>query len=440
MKKHILFICCQLTLVVVFFSCKDPNSIAGSNYLLDGTLINTQVDTFSVKAYTVRENPLRTDGVNGSTAYILGNMDDPIFGKSFASIYTQLRLPSNDIDLGTPTTLDSVVLTLEYSGFYGSLETLQSVRVYQITEAMDKDSKYYSDKEFDYNIIPLGQKDRFLPNVADSIYVLGDLKKPHLRIRLNDSFGDSLLAQSGGTNFSNNEVFLDYFKGLFITTDVNRPGKGMMYFDLNSSLSKLTVYYHSDTVASTLDLKINSSSAKSNLFTHDHSSIINNALNDTLDSILYVQSMAGVKAKIMIPFDKIRSLGKIAINKAELVFSTIYADTGIASTFTPPAQMYCIRDSAATGNVNALVIDMLEGSSYYGGFRNDAKNKIDQSIYTYKFNLSNHFQAILNDAYDDHGLLLITFPSSQISDRVLIGSGNHSTSSIQLNLTYTKLD
>ena len=73
-------------------SCKDPFSTTAERLIEDGK-VQTFTDTFSVTGTTVFEDPLRTDGLASTSNLLVGNLEDPVFGNSFASINMQLKLP-----------------------------------------------------------------------------------------------------------------------------------------------------------------------------------------------------------------------------------------------------------------------------------------------------------------------------------------------------------
>jgi hypothetical protein len=74
------------------------------------------------------------DSIKTSSLFnnLIGNMYDPVFGKTYASVFTEFRLPTTNIDLGLTDTLfiDSVVLTLSYANTYGYEDVPQSFSVY----------------------------------------------------------------------------------------------------------------------------------------------------------------------------------------------------------------------------------------------------------------------------------------------------------------------
>ena len=77
------------------------------------------VDTFSVVGFSQLEDSLQTSNLNSGN-WLLGSFNDPVFGISASTMYTQFRLPSSNVDFGDGATIDSVVMYLSYAGAYGS--------------------------------------------------------------------------------------------------------------------------------------------------------------------------------------------------------------------------------------------------------------------------------------------------------------------------------
>ena len=203
-----------LLIATVIYSCK-KSTLIGNDLLPAGDdLSGIFSDTLTLRTKTVTEFPLKT---STNSKFSLGTMVDPVFGKSSSSIYTQIQT-AGLVDLGNPDslTIDSLVLNLQYAGHYGKNDVPQNISVYQLTQDMNADSSYYSDKNFSFYNHAIGQKINFIPDFTNSIHSAGDTLSPSLRIRLSDRLGQDLLDQSKGANFASNAAFQSYFKGLLI--------------------------------------------------------------------------------------------------------------------------------------------------------------------------------------------------------------------------------
>lgn len=435
MTQKICLIAITFFIVGSIFSCKKDGALSPDFDDPNKDIIFT--DTFSINTQVVPEDSFRTDL---SIHHLLGLYNDPFFGPKSSSIYTQISLTGTNINFGTTPTLDSVVLTLKYQGLYGNPNTPMNINIFELTTPLNKNTNYYSNTYINHDMTPLVSKS-FIPNINDSVSIGFDtiIRPPHLRINLGATFGNKLIAGDvNGTNdLIDNPTFHEYLNGLYITTSDSvsntnlLPGKGSIaYFDLNSSLSTVTLYYN-DT--SKYDFTINSETAKFARFDHNFTGTdvekhINN--DPTKDStLLYITTMAGVRTKIDIPNIKnIIQNGNVIINKAELV---IPVEIGTEGSFDNAIPTISVVGIDANGNL-VFLPDFFEGLDFYGG-------NLDQTTKTYTFNISRHIHELIYNTPIDYGMYLIGSGSSIIANRSIIGSPKSNTSKMKINITYSKL-
>jgi hypothetical protein len=405
---------------MILFSCEKP--VLDENGTLPTDNLGLEyTDTLTVSTFTVLEDTLRSDEL---AINVLGSMADPVFGKTHASLYTEFTLPVNNLTFGDAPALDSIVLALHLSGSYGNITTPQTFIVYRMHEEMNIDSAYFSDRTF--ALEPEVGRITIAPNVTDSVTVDSVKRGPQLRIKLNNSLGQDLLNQAGGSHLVNNAAFQAYFNGLYILPDTNSPGSGMVYIDLASSDTRLSLYYN-DTVT---NFFVTSASESVNHFVHNYSgSVVAGYLDSTSaagDTLSFAQSLSGVKTKVFVPY--IKNLGNIAINKAEMVFTAV----GDTIPFANPGKL--IANGVGPNGSNALLLDQLVTAGYLGGGKLTEGGQVK-----YKLNLARYYQGLIEgDA--DAGVYIFPTPPSRIADRVVLAGGNHSQYKVKLNLTYTKLD
>ena len=126
-------------------SCNRPETEIGLGYAEADLLGLSQTDTLTLRCRTVREDSLQSN--NLSTA-VLGRMFHPDFGWHTAGFVTQFRLSAPDIDFGTNPLIDSIYLSLRYTGdSYGELSP-QTIEVYELEDSLRYDSTYYSNHVF----------------------------------------------------------------------------------------------------------------------------------------------------------------------------------------------------------------------------------------------------------------------------------------------------
>ncbi len=450
MKTYISYLKKTFILLIVslfIISCeKEPDSI-GLDLQPAGDKLNVIfTDTSSIFAYSVYDDSLRTDGYNYN---LLGSIVDPTFGVTTASIFTQFRLLNNNVSFGTAPVLDSLILTIPYTGIYQynsfwQKTASQHIKVFEVTDAMSRDSAYYSNKFLQYNQSSVLADMTFVPNATDSVTVAGVKYPALLRIKFNSTLGNKLLG-AAATDLTDNDKFNQFIKGLFIKAEplsssmFNRGS--IMYFSLLSSLSNLTLYYKStstDTVQSQYIFAINSYAARYNTF--DHNGYANASLSfknqlgvgmpkDTMlgKQTIYLQSMGGIKVNMKLPY--IRNFvkdKKIAINEAVLVFK----NADINDNFTPPASITMLKKLA--NGATAILPDLIEGSTFFDGYYNPYTRE-------YRIRVTRYVQQLLtsyaNDQYFvDYGLYVLVDNRRTTANRVMLKGTN--SGGIKLELKY----
>lgn len=384
---------------------------------------------------------------------LLGTYKDSSFGKSTSSIYVQPLLPTNFLVLGSSEEqllVDSVILSLSYSNWYGDTSVSQNISVFRLDEKLDIEESYYSSTSINTLPLPLGTKS-FTPKPSKESIILqpnssGGIDTvalaPQLRIRLDDDLGTEILSKSGQSELSDNENFRTFFKGVKITpneqTMLNDNEKAILYFALTSSQTKMTVFYSAlntvsgDTTKKLIDFPINSSSVRFNAFEHDYSSgavqtNLNTAGKDDLYS--YIQAMAGVETVITFPELKKQFQDKnIIVNKAELVLPVAngsYSKFGLAESMT-------IASRDANGLLKFIPDNdpRLETPAYFGG-------KYIEADKAYRFNIARYIQGYLNGAENENGLTILISGSAVKAERAVILAQGNQGREIKLNLYYS---
>lgn len=334
-RKVVILSATFLLVNLVMLSCKKKENGLGLNNLDQNELLNAnQIDTFELTTFTILDDSVITK----DPAYsVLGKYNDPKFGPMDASFYTQLRISGVNPNFGDITTIavDSVMLGLEYEGYYGDFDPI-TLEVNELTEALDEDSMYYAFTDLavaSTNLVEPGYE-TITPN-PEGITVIGeDTVDTQLRIRLRNSLGEALIDEAeNGTAFSSVETFLDFFKGIRVRCVHPNPSSGnggIYYFNINDPLSKLTIYYTQDGTQKRYDLVINTACID---FNHVE---INNAgkpvqtvINDTVSGQkeFYAQAF---KSRAVVQIPGISGLPKKSvIHKAELYLPVQY-QTGSA--------------------------------------------------------------------------------------------------------------
>lgn len=435
MKKQKIF-SVQKSLPLLFLSlflfnfCTEPDFI-GLEVQPESDLFNViYLEDIPITARTVKEDSIRSS----RTIYnLLGSYSDPVFGDVSASFYTHVRLSSNEVDFGPNAVADSLVLSLVYDDYYGEIQNIQ-VEVHEVVEAFHRDSNYYSNAHF-ATASNLLASQSISPNPDDSVSVGGQMQPPQMRIQLNAALAQRFIDASGTTDLSNNDAFIEFFKGIYVKTlPVNSDG-AIFYFDLLNTLSRMTLYYSNDNNDSlSFNFVINDNCARVTNFEHD--SYTDNVLQSQLDgdtissdSILYLQGMGSTKIFLSIPTSTLLEENIKAINKVELIIP-VEIDDPTKDKYPPPDRLALVRITES-GEL-AFILDQFEGDSHFRGMYDEDKK-------AYTFTITRHIQNILNETIQDYGMYLMVSGAAVNAGRVLIRGHKNTKSNLKVKITYIKI-
>lgn len=318
-------------ILVCFSACKKEYTAIGLD--LEDEMLGTAMDTTTIWAYSVLIDSVYTTNL---TNQLLGKLNDPIFGKTDATIYSQFLLSGASLNFGTNPVLDSIVLTLQVAGYYGDTTSALRFGAFELTEDLSTSTSYYSTNTTSHNGINLlsnPNQDYFVRPNTSLVFDTTSLS-PHMRIRLRNDLGQRFIDHA--SEWTTNEALLQQFKGLCIHVE-NYTGNGcILYTNMTSALTSITIYYHNDLDNGlAYSLLPSDDGMRYTNFNHfnyaDACSDLQRQIlqNDTTgaNTNLYLQPMAGVKTKVRFPNirNKFASIGnKVLINRAELVISNQY--------------------------------------------------------------------------------------------------------------------
>ncbi len=435
-----------LLLITILFSCRKTNDFGLEVQPNQDLLSVNQTDSTSIITYSVLEDSLKTDELSGPN--LLGSYTDPYFGSLNSSVYTQIRLessydfrPSGTLTLDS-LIVDSVILYLAMDGYYGNLGS-QTFEVFQLSEDLHLDSSYYTNSTLSANLINLvaSSNGEINPNPQVPGYVKGELvNEAILRIPLSiTDFAIPIMEQSGTTSLDGNDgddQFIDWFKGLLITTNNTSQSinQGAIYYtDLLSEFSKITLFYRdtSGTAADhdtlSFDFNLNANCARFHNSTIDYtSSVVESTLNDSTlgQDLFYVQSLGGCKGKIHFPYLDQLIDSSIIINKAELVLPFQFY---LLDAYDPASSLILTTENS-NGDASFLP-DFFE--SNHGG-------SIDLINKNYRFNITRYINEIIAGETSNYPLSLITSGSGVSANRgVFNGFNSTKKDKPKLILTYS---
>ena len=486
--RPIRFILLAFSLIVLIASCKKLNESTnlGDDVIPGVDGVNTFDTLISVETYDsiflASKDSIR---VEAEDDHILGNITmDPIFGKTNAMIFLQMRpelfkWSFSEIYKRDSLYIDSVVMVLGWNATYGDTTVRQRVRVYEMDQNQTNRfedtlrSQYMlREKYFTYSNL-LGTKEFFPYELNDSVKAFLDTTAGQLRIRLDNSFGRRLLDYDTTNAYSSDSLFKTHVRGFAIEADPSM-GNALMAFGLeNNPQTKLAIYYkftkggQNDTTVSYF--RFTGSSAQHNYinrFGFAGTPLLAQANDNVQDNIDYLINTPGSFTTVKIP--DIRTLGNRVIHRAELIVEQVFDPSD--KIFTPaPGMMLDVFDSTIMSYkytpYDFVINDQGLPTATYGLYGRNTTDGSGNSITVWKFNLTRYLQNFFTKKEPLHNFRLhtpyvikmqkiranfssntgdyigySTYVNPQMAfGRVRVGGGKHPTQRMRLRIIYSKI-
>lgn len=492
--------------MAVLFSCNKINlpTELGQDLIPPVDNVHTFDTTLDVETYNGIFS-FADDSARSSYADLqyLGQMNDPIFGRTDARMFFELKPQRYKFSFGnipSKLSLDSVVLVLGYVNTYGDTLTPQTVEVSELDPATNFRPTYNLDSGYmmrENNFVTatvLGTKTVLPYTLNDSIKIYKDSTNPsvanELRIPLSNSFGQRMINyDTSGTSsdaYSSDSLFRLKFKGFALKST---SGNSIMGFGLGT-VTKLAFYYKyenpstpgemRDTVAYFLFSTGSSSSttplsASANYIGRDYSGtqVEATAGDDVADDIVYIQNTPGAYAKVKIP--GLKGLQNSIVHLAELqmeqiahpqdsLFNTapLFLDLFDSTANKYKTIPYTIANSylAPVDQLGTFYTISAVGYQQFGSRHFFKADPAGNRVKEWKFNLTRYVQYLFKGTVPTGDLRLhmsfnmmiengnpnsgtakiaVQTTGAPASSRVRLGGGNHPTQKMKLRIIYSKL-
>jgi len=260
--------------------------------LVDNSKFDTKTLISDIIAYNVKVDSVRVDSL---PQYVLGVNLNNTFGKTTASVATQVALPPEGVDFGTNPTVDSVILDIPYyntktgikkirdpnstaetdsivvpvfelDSIIGNQNTPFTINVSELGTFLNsldpldptKRKKYFSNRSYN-TVNSVLFSGLFTPNANDTatiikyrnsvnkIFDTDTIKRtgsiPSIKLTLNKSFfQDNFIDLSKTSDFSSTDDFIHFFRGLYISAS-GSDGSLITFPITNGSIN---IYYSND--------------------------------------------------------------------------------------------------------------------------------------------------------------------------------------------------
>jgi hypothetical protein len=371
--------------VVLLYSCdKDFNEIGEG--LIGDNHFDLVPEQYGVTAFSQEVTPVQS---NGLPFFGLGIYDNPVFGETTANFVCQVGLSEYKPTIGENPVIQSVVLTVPYfshatainpdggniyalDSIYGDPKGKIKLSVYESGAQMyssyyDSNGSlygklYYSDQdtntppqagEVNFNTKKIGarlndaiddkqtQNDNFFFNNAQTVIktpvdananpvvYTTTYAAPQMQLDLNKAFFQAKILNAPVEKLSAQDVFQDYFKGLYFqvekAVDGSKSNMAMLDFLKASGPAKITIKYKAKTAITTDGdttedkvITINLTGATASLLKDNknpaYATALANSNKDTGDDRLYLKGGQGSVAVINL-FNKTDLIGYDSDNK-----------------------------------------------------------------------------------------------------------------------------
>lgn len=382
--------------------------------------INTFDTVLDVNTYSyIPEDTTRLFAADGRP---VGVINDPVFGKTTSRVFFEMKptsfpflmLPKDSLEA-----IDSAVLVLQFSGYYGDSLQPVNLKLYEAAQKMNRDTMslpFYTIKnDLAINRSSLiGEKTMSGVQFRDSMVLKrGNITfatvANQLRIPISGEWVQRFFAQDSSANgaYRSDSLYKEFFKGFVLEAD-GGSNNTLLYFNLASNNSALTFFYRQkrgnaiDTVSKSFDLTGLSAHASQIETDRAGAELLSHIGPDSSTDRVYIQAVPQVDASIKIP--GIATLTNRVIHRAELRITELNPTT--QSIYRTPNVLYLdVVDTS--GHYRGIPYDLSPYRGYYCfpsssgilysyfGGAPKLENVDGEMLNVYRFNISRYVQGVI---------------------------------------------
>jgi hypothetical protein len=430
MLLGLLIVCCDSDVDTGKF-------VVGSDYLSVKNKV-ISMDTMTVIVSTVKLDSLVT---SSESRILVGNYDDPLFGKIKADSYFQVMTSSfnlysqnSDTD-ATGYVFDSIAMIMRYDDYYYAdttkVQTLNIHRILKKFKSKSDDGSFYNNSALDYDSAVLGSL----------TYKPKPVGKDSINIKLDNSFGLELFDKFKNNEVSNESELTEYLKGFMITSASNTTSS-VIGFNLTSTLRLYYSKGKGDTEESyRKDFVVSNAAKQFNTITANRLGTLLHDLpisNKSLSSNYtqhkgFLQSGSGVVCRIDFPnIKQLKYLSdKGAIIDAKLLLKPVKNSYSKVFPLPEKLSVYTVdnlnrlNDRLTNANGEVVTANL-----------NDSGDEFGEGV-QYELLLSSFLKKEMLKESDKRIGLFLTMPIlSKVVDRLVLGDQNNTESKLQLQIYY----
>jgi|GEM_PF-154286 len=439
MHKFILMLFFAMTVLSCGTDSDAGEFVVGSDYLAINNKV-VLIDTVTVDMSTINFDSLVT---SNQSRILIGNYDDPIYGKVKSNSYFQLAsdsyaLINNGSDTeATNYVFDSISMILKYDNYYyGDTTKVQTFDIHRLTQKVKPNT---DDKNF-YNNSALSYETESLGTVS---YKPRPVEKDSINIKMSTVFGAALFQKLKKREITDFDSFNEYLKGLVLVPSGSNSASVVGFHVKTSKVRLYYSKYQSDTQETPyiIDFTIADATKQFNAVSLDRTGTIIQNLpvsSSKLSSLLtnhqgFIQSGTGVACRI--DFPNIKQL-KYLSDKGAIVDAQLLLKP-VNNTYS---KQYPLADSLkiyVADNLNRISSSLVNsaGTAVFG-ILNKKNDEFNENV-GYQIGIGNFLQKEMLKASDSRSSLILTFPGiSKSVNRIVLGDQKHSDNKIQLKIYY----
>lgn len=429
-----------LFLSLLIVSCDSDTDagefVVGADYLALKNKV-VAIDTVTLEVSTIKLDSLVTSGLS---RILVGNYDDPYFGKvksdSYFQFYTSSYslLSSSDTE-STGYVFDSIAMILRYDDYYYADTTkVQDLNIRRVVQRFkpNTDDKYF------YNSSGLNYDSQILGKIS---YRPKPIGKDSINIRLDDQFGLEVFNKFKNNEITSYDEFTDYLKGFVISSD-NSSSNSLVGYNLSSVLR---LYYSKgkgdDENSYKMDFTITDTAKQFNRITSDRTGTFIEYLplakmilpSSFTGNNGFIQSGTGIVCRVDFPHVKqLKYLAeKGVIVDAKLIMKPF--KNSYSKMFPLPEELSVY----VVDKLNRIKTTLTNsaGESMLATLTDD-DDEFDE-ITGYQLSVGNFLQKEMLKESDSRSGLVFTLPElSKVVDRVVLGDQISKESQMKLEIYY----
>lgn len=413
--------------------------VVGSDYL---ALSNKAVliDTVTVEMSTINFDSLVT---SSQSRILIGNYDDPIFGKVKSTSYFQLATDTYALTSSSSDTeavnyvFDSISMILKYDNYYyGDTTQVQTFNIHRLIQKL----KPNTDDDSFYNNSTLTYSDESIGTIS---YKPRPLEKDSINIKMSPAFGSEIFQKIKKREVTDFDSFSEFLKGLVLVPSTSNTSSVIGF---HVSTSKVRLYYSKyqadrEETPYIIDFTILDAAKQFNSISLDRTGTIlqnlpvsSSKLSSTLtDKQGFIQSGTGVACKL--DFPNIKQLKYISDNGA-----IVSAELIVKPVNNSYSEKYPLADSLKVyvgDNLNRISASLTNsaGTAVYG-ILNQKSDEFNENV-GYTIPIGNFLQKEMLKQSDSRNSLILTLPGiSKSVERIVLGDQKHTNNKIQLKVYY----